>query len=116
MNAKPRRVLEAAVRSLNAGKRQLLSHEDKENCTGQLASCSILLLWCCVEACFQYRIKQGNCDYLTILYTEKQSQNCKLKTCTYDKKKSLLFVLTSVQFKIICIALFTIQLQEIQFL
>ncbi|XP_016342372.1 dual specificity protein kinase Ttk-like [Sinocyclocheilus anshuiensis] len=31
MNAKPRRVLEAAVRNLNAGKRQLLSHEDKEN-------------------------------------------------------------------------------------
>uniref|UniRef100_A0A672QHA5 Dual specificity protein kinase Ttk-like n=1 Tax=Sinocyclocheilus grahami TaxID=75366 RepID=A0A672QHA5_SINGR len=34
MNAKPRRVLEAAVRNLNAGKRQLLSHEDKENLTG----------------------------------------------------------------------------------
>ncbi|XP_016375076.1 dual specificity protein kinase Ttk-like isoform X1 [Sinocyclocheilus rhinocerous] len=33
MNAKPRRVLEAAVRNLNAGKRQLLSHEDKENLT-----------------------------------------------------------------------------------
>ncbi|KAI2655795.1 Dual specificity protein kinase Ttk [Labeo rohita] len=31
MNAKPRRVLEAAVKNLNAGKRQLLSHEDKEN-------------------------------------------------------------------------------------
>uniref|UniRef100_A0A673ITE1 Dual specificity protein kinase Ttk-like n=1 Tax=Sinocyclocheilus rhinocerous TaxID=307959 RepID=A0A673ITE1_9TELE len=34
MNAKPRRVLEAAVRNLNAGKRQLLSHEDKENISG----------------------------------------------------------------------------------
>ncbi|XP_042596358.1 dual specificity protein kinase Ttk-like isoform X2 [Cyprinus carpio] len=33
MNAKPRRVLEAAVRNLNAGKGQLLSHEDKENLT-----------------------------------------------------------------------------------
>ncbi|XP_042627904.1 dual specificity protein kinase Ttk-like isoform X2 [Cyprinus carpio] len=33
MNAKPRRVLEAAVRNLNAGKRQLLSHEEKENLT-----------------------------------------------------------------------------------
>ncbi|XP_059363313.1 dual specificity protein kinase Ttk-like isoform X3 [Carassius carassius] len=31
MNAKPRRVLEAALRNLNAGKHQLLSHEDKEN-------------------------------------------------------------------------------------
>nr|XP_055067999.1 dual specificity protein kinase Ttk isoform X2 [Misgurnus anguillicaudatus] len=31
MNAKPRRVLEAAVRNLNSGKQQLLSHEDKEN-------------------------------------------------------------------------------------
>ncbi|KAF4103665.1 hypothetical protein G5714_016548 [Onychostoma macrolepis] len=33
MNAKPRHVLEAAVRNLNTGKRQLLSHEDKENFT-----------------------------------------------------------------------------------
>nr|XP_005157890.1 dual specificity protein kinase Ttk isoform X2 [Danio rerio] len=31
MNAKPRHVLEAAVRNLKTGKRQLLSHEDKEN-------------------------------------------------------------------------------------
>ncbi|KAK9960440.1 hypothetical protein ABG768_008295 [Culter alburnus] len=31
MNAKPRHVLEAAVQNLNVGKRQLLSHEDKEN-------------------------------------------------------------------------------------
>lgn len=31
MNAKPRRLLEAAVRNLNSGKRQLISNEDKEN-------------------------------------------------------------------------------------
>ncbi|KAI7789430.1 dual specificity protein kinase Ttk isoform X2 [Triplophysa rosa] len=31
MNAKPRHLLEAAVRNLNAGKCQLISHEDKEN-------------------------------------------------------------------------------------
>lgn len=31
MNAKPRRILETAVRNLNVGKRQLISHEDKEN-------------------------------------------------------------------------------------
>lgn len=34
MNAKPRHVLEAAVQNLNVGKRQLLSHEDKENISG----------------------------------------------------------------------------------
>ncbi|XP_043116610.1 dual specificity protein kinase Ttk isoform X2 [Puntigrus tetrazona] len=33
MNAKPRRVLEDAVRNLNAGKCQLLAREDKENVT-----------------------------------------------------------------------------------
>uniref|UniRef100_A0A9J7ZAT3 Ttk protein kinase n=1 Tax=Cyprinus carpio carpio TaxID=630221 RepID=A0A9J7ZAT3_CYPCA len=43
MNAKPRRVLEAAVRNLNAGKGQLLSHEDKENLTALMHSIYSLL-------------------------------------------------------------------------
>lgn len=36
MNAKPRRLLEAAVRNVNAGKRQLISYEDKENKSSNL--------------------------------------------------------------------------------